>query len=211
MANLIIKPTSGGSLVLQDEGGDAAITVGATGTTTFAENATLSGTANNIGTVTAGTISAAIRPGIRQFIQNSTTTETDGSFTGGTEYTITNMNVAITPKASNSRIFVTLGCGGMSQGAVAGVALTIKRITGGVTTVVRNVSRYGYQGESDGWEQFAMAGINILDSPTIPSTPIEIVYQMYVTATTTGNFEINPNSSGNYHDGVMTAMEIGPN
>ena len=31
MANLIIKPTSGGSLVLQDEGGDAALTVGTTG------------------------------------------------------------------------------------------------------------------------------------------------------------------------------------
>ena len=67
MANLIIKPTSGGSLILQDEGGDAAITVGATGTTTFAENATLSGTANNIGTTTAGTYSgsfagAALQP-----------------------------------------------------------------------------------------------------------------------------------------------------
>ena len=35
MANLIIKPTSGGSLVLQDEGGDAALTVGTTGTVTI--------------------------------------------------------------------------------------------------------------------------------------------------------------------------------
>ena len=35
MANLIIKPTSGGSLVLQDEGGDAALTVGTTGATTL--------------------------------------------------------------------------------------------------------------------------------------------------------------------------------
>ena len=60
MANLIIKPTSGGSLVLQDEGGDAAVTVGTTGTTTFAENATFSGTANNLGTVTAGTYNATI-------------------------------------------------------------------------------------------------------------------------------------------------------
>ena len=56
MANLILKASSGNSLVVQ--GGDAspAITVGNTGTTTFAENATLSGTANNLGTVTAGTI-----------------------------------------------------------------------------------------------------------------------------------------------------------
>ena len=56
MANLIIKPTSGGSLILQDEGGSAAISVAAAGTTTFAENTTLSGTANNLGTVTAATI-----------------------------------------------------------------------------------------------------------------------------------------------------------
>lgn len=40
MANLIIKPTSGGSLVLQDEGGDAALTVGTTGISTIA-NATI--------------------------------------------------------------------------------------------------------------------------------------------------------------------------
>ena len=53
MANLIIKPTSGGSLILQDEGGTAANTISATG------NTTLAGTANNLGTVTAGTISNA--------------------------------------------------------------------------------------------------------------------------------------------------------
>ena len=52
MANLIIKPTSGGSLVLQDEGGDAALTVGTTGSTTLA------GTTNNLGTVTAGNVDA---------------------------------------------------------------------------------------------------------------------------------------------------------
>ncbi len=53
MANLIIKPTSGGSLILQDEGGTAAHTIDASG------NHTLSGATNNLGTVTAGTISNA--------------------------------------------------------------------------------------------------------------------------------------------------------
>ena len=56
MANLIIKPSAGGQLIIKDEGGDAAITVATGGATTFAENATLSGVGNNIGTVTAGTI-----------------------------------------------------------------------------------------------------------------------------------------------------------
>ena len=60
MANLIIKPSASGSLILQDEGGSPAITVGTTGLTTFAENATLSGTANNLGTVTAGTLGTGV-------------------------------------------------------------------------------------------------------------------------------------------------------
>ena len=60
MANLIIKPTSGGSLILQDEGGTAAHTIDANG------NHTLSGSTNNLGTVTAGTIStvATIATGV---------------------------------------------------------------------------------------------------------------------------------------------------
>ena len=48
MANLIIKPTSGGSLVLQDEGGDAALTVGTTGDVSLA------------GTVTAGAMGSNV-------------------------------------------------------------------------------------------------------------------------------------------------------
>ena len=61
MANLIIKPTSGGSLILQDEGGDAALTVGTTGSTTLA------GTANNLGTVTGGTIGTGVTKKIHGF------------------------------------------------------------------------------------------------------------------------------------------------
>ena len=61
MANLIIKPTSGGSLILQDEGGTAAHTIDASG------NHTLSGATNNLGTVTGGTISNAVT-GVNQKI-----------------------------------------------------------------------------------------------------------------------------------------------
>ena len=59
MANLIIK-SSADDLVLKGSDNSPAITVGATGTTTFAENATLSGTANNLGTVTAGTLGSSV-------------------------------------------------------------------------------------------------------------------------------------------------------
>jgi len=59
MANLIIK-SSADNLVLKGSGGNSAITVGSTG------NTTLAGTANNLGTVTAGTIStgATIATGV---------------------------------------------------------------------------------------------------------------------------------------------------
>ena len=65
MANLIIK-SSADNLVLQGSDASPAITVGATGTTTFAEaatmsgNVTMSGTANNLGTTTAGTLSSGV-------------------------------------------------------------------------------------------------------------------------------------------------------
>jgi hypothetical protein len=55
MANLIIK-SSADNLVLQGSDASPAITVGATGTTTFAENATMSGvTTLTNATITAGT------------------------------------------------------------------------------------------------------------------------------------------------------------
>ena len=50
MANLIIK-SSADNLVLQGSDASPAITVGATGTLTFAENVTMSGTANVLGTI----------------------------------------------------------------------------------------------------------------------------------------------------------------
>ena len=68
MADMIIKPSSGNDLVIQGGDNSPAITVGNTGTTAFAENATLSGTlgvtgnttlsgsANNLGTVTSGSL-----------------------------------------------------------------------------------------------------------------------------------------------------------
>ena len=87
MANLIIK-SSADNLVLQGSDASPAITVGATGTTTFAENATLSGTANALGTVTAGTLNSTIvtsgwnKVEIFKSSQNSVGTVADGNYIG---------------------------------------------------------------------------------------------------------------------------------
>ena len=98
MANLIIKPTSGGSLILQDEGGTAANTIDASGNTQLAGtlgvtgNTTLSGTANNLGTATAGNISntAIIYPAghvVKQsFIGDEAVASTGGITTTSSSY-----------------------------------------------------------------------------------------------------------------------------
>jgi hypothetical protein len=100
MANLILKASSGNSLVVQ--GGDAspAITVGNTGTTTFAENATFSGTANVYG---AGTFPAGHIVQTSTLNKGSTNTNIG---TGTATWTSTVITHAITPIYSNSAIIV---------------------------------------------------------------------------------------------------------
>ena len=106
MANLIIKPTSGGSLVLQDEGGTAANTIDASG------NTTLAGTANNLGTVATMTLptasATAVYP-VGHVVQTTT------SLSSNTETTINSSNNtwvstvvtgSITPIFANSSIII---------------------------------------------------------------------------------------------------------
>ena len=88
MADLIIKPSSGNSLVFQDEGGDAALTVGTTG------NTTLAGTANNLGTVTAGTLGPLVQAA--GILKKSGNGQNVWSQTYSTETTITD-NSAFQP------------------------------------------------------------------------------------------------------------------
>ena len=63
MADLIIKSSPSNNLVIQGGDNSPAITVGNTGLTTFAENATLSGAGNQItslGTVASGTLGSSV-------------------------------------------------------------------------------------------------------------------------------------------------------
>ncbi len=118
MANLIIK-SSADNLVLQGSDASPAITVGATGTTTFAENATLSGTANNLGTVTAGNMSnsAIVYPtGHMRFLAQSAST-TASSVSTGSLFT----NLATGTFTAGSRIMLH-AYGGLYIDATAGYA-----------------------------------------------------------------------------------------
>ena len=115
MANLIIK-SSADNLVLQGSDASPAITVGATGTTTFAENATLSGTANNLGTSTAGTFTSGVTFPAGHVLQVLSTTKTDTfSHATTTVTTITGLTVAITPSSTSNKILIM---GGVNFGKV---------------------------------------------------------------------------------------------
>ena len=121
MANLIIKPTSGGSLILQDEGGSAAMTVAAAGTTTFAESATFSGTTNNLGTVTAGSIAGGAI--------TSATAFPDGhvlSYTGQNVTDCTGSNLTITSLGDivNSGVTITIASGNRALILISGWSYT---------------------------------------------------------------------------------------
>ena len=109
MANLIIKPTSGGNLVLQDEGGSAAVTVSTSGATTFAESITLSGTTNNLGTSTAGTLSSAVNFPAGHIIQTVMYHNATQVSTASTSFSNSNKVVmgTITPQFANSDILLT--------------------------------------------------------------------------------------------------------
>ena len=125
MANLIIKPTSGGSLILQDEGGDAAVTVGTTGGATFAQSATFSGTTNNLGTTTAGTLSSGVTFPAGHVIQvrfsNGATTDT----TSSTSFQATDIKDTITFTAGN-KILCQTGVDTYMYGGGADTGLQIQ-------------------------------------------------------------------------------------
>ena len=93
MANLIIKPADGGSLVLQDEGGDPALTVWTTGSTTLA------GTANKLGTTTAGTLSSGVTFPAGHVIQqvSSIYEPTTNIATTSTTFQASSLSLTITP------------------------------------------------------------------------------------------------------------------
>ena len=132
MANLIIK-SSADNLVLQGSDASPAITVGTTGTTTFAENATFSGTANvyGAGTFPAGHVIQTI------WDEDSGTDRTAGSTSFAD---ISGLNPAITIRQANSKILVTAfssaSWGGEANGSsIPELIINLKRvITGGATT-----------------------------------------------------------------------------
>ena len=86
MADFIIKSAAGTGNNTLIQGADAspAITIAETGTTTFAENVTMSGTANALGTVTSGNLSNEdiVMPRFKQLDRFYYATKTSDAGTG---------------------------------------------------------------------------------------------------------------------------------
>ena len=125
MANLIIKPTSGGSLVLQDEGGDAALTVGSTGTTTFAENASFAS-----GKGMTLTSSSTFPTGHVLNVAISATTVGATTHASGTAYTTKDTAVSYTFVSANSKLFI-IGDFNIAKSDNAGGWLAVQLARGG--------------------------------------------------------------------------------
>ena len=174
-----------------------ALEIGSSGDTmTVPSGATLSiaGTIN----ASSGTATGFGGGKLLQFVQNTTTTETNGTFTA-TPTLITDFDVTITPTLSTSKILVTFSCGGMVNGAATPIGVIIKRDS----TTIRQLVRYGYEEQSSYWKSIPFF-LNYLDSPADTS---QHVYKFYVSNDSSTAMEINPNGGANC--GVVTAMEIG--
>lgn len=168
MANLIIKPTSGGSLVLQDEGGDAAVTVGTTGSTTLA------GTANNLGTVTAGSIAGGAITSATAFPAGHILQVVQGTATASltltsTSYVTCGLSATITPALTSNKVLATY-CITMDSDA-GGTAAQFALYAGGSNIVDKSHYAHG-------------ASTRIITSATLsylhsPSTTSAITYELF--------------------------------
>ena len=195
MANLIIKPAGNGSLILQDEGGDAALTVGTTGSTTLA------GTANNVGTVTAGSIAGGSITNATTFPAGhvlqvlSATHHTEIGTTSTTYVALsTPMSIAITPSSASHKIWCHFAIPTYMGTANTHHSVTIYRGTTNLGTT------WGFGSIHGPASHLAPQTGAILDSP---STTSSVTYQLYhKVSAQTGYCNINGGR------GSITVMEI---
>ena len=206
MANLIIKPTSGGSLILQDEGGDAAVTVGTTGSTTLA------GTANNLGTATAGTLGSAVKFPAGHVIKTSALTE------GSTETAISSNNntwqdtvvtASFTPTYNNSKVVVITDFIGFSNNTSGdgGWGTRFKRvITGGATSYPTDISIHDNASNAHSsmyWDSTTGNGEHLQHISTTfidsPATTSAITYTLQVAPYNMESLSIGGQMSAQWH------------
>ena len=216
MADLIIKPSSGGSLKLQEDGGTDALTIDASG------NTTLAGAANNLGTISSATTFPA-----GHVLQVKTTNVSSNSVTCTTAQntftTVPTLQVAITPSATSSKILVMVYIGAYNFSStnygISGSGVLQRKIASGSFTGIGLGSGNTYfnptfslpQQDSSAYYSGIMA--QTLDSP---STESECTYAVGVADHNNDarTFYLNQKVSvadtpwQGYFSSAITAMEI---
>ena len=123
-------------------------------------------------------------------------TRTDGTNTSSSSYVDAGLSASITPKSSNSKVFVVVAAGFGNTTSSANNNIRILR----GSTEVRSFSRVGFNGAG---YAHAHQIFTILDSPaTTSATTYKVQYM-----TDTGNLRINDNS-GDTSVATITLMEI---
>ena len=165
MANLIIK-SSADDLVLKGSGqtgSDVAVTVGATGTTTFAENATLSGTANNLGTSTAGTFTSGVTFPAGHVLQTQFYKTATALTSTSTDFVDTAVTKAITTHKLNSKIRVSFFANMAHPNSSDGYLDYKRAISGGATTdELSGATYFMYNVRANAWQG---VHIDYMDEP----------------------------------------------
>ncbi len=160
MANLIIKPTSGGLLKLQEDGGTDAISIGTDGKSTITN-----------AVITAWTPPAGA---VIQVVQlHLTSTQTKQSASTATWYDIPSFTKSITPSATSSKVLVTAV---INLGIDDGDACAVKLVRGStdlnIGDAAGNRTRASGEVRSNAASQdygMQQLSINYLDSPSSTS------------------------------------------
>jgi hypothetical protein len=182
MANLIIK-SSADNLVLQGSDASPAITVGATGTTTFAENATLSGTANVYGD---GIFPNHHIVKVVQTVKDSTFASNSNGFVD-----ITGLSATITPASGNKvLVLCTINLGGASgqRGGLNLVRDVANLMLSDTTNSTRTRSTFMFNPSNS--VDIIGASFNYLDTPGANGSTA-YVYKVQGRAEGTSYFTVN--------------------
>ena len=173
MADLIIKPTSGGSLKLQEDGGTDAISINTSGVSTIANASITTGTIASATTFPSGmTIQTVCAQGLAGAHETST------SSTAASSAVLTK---AITTRGANSHFVVTgLSFGMHSQTATTGGVHFQRAITGGATTQLYEdqMSQYNNTGGSANTASYSPVPFILYDSPGTTAAGTVITYTM---------------------------------
>ena len=209
MANLIIKPSSCGDLVIKSSDDSPAITVGTTGQATFAENATMSGaTTLANATITAGTFPQGHVLQVKSLPYNSEQT------TGSQAYVAmaSGFKLGITPASATNKVLALVHLSGcLINGTDAIAHYTLYRsggasgdgnlAIGGLTNASTSNDSFGVYRAAHDQQGVTNIAFNYLDSPGVDT---EVFYQPYFGSDDTNT--IYEQVWG--HTSTITLMEI---